>query len=174
MPYFDIALLLIIFGFGVVGWRFGLVHALGSLAGTILGVYLASRWYAPVADWIINTTHWSSNFSRVVVFIIVFLIINRVVGIAFFLINKALSIITRLPIIHGINKLLGFGFGIIEGVLVVGIILYFVNKFPLDARFMNQAAQSKIAPYCVQAASILWPFIPEAIRLIKDHTGLTL
>ena len=169
MPYFDIALILIIFGFEVVGWKYGLVHALGSILGTIVGIYLASRWYAPVANWLINATHWSSNFSRVVVFIIVFLIINRLVGIAFWLIDKALSIITRLPIIHGINKLLGFGFGIIEGVLVVGIILFFINKFPLDPRFMAEAAHSKVAPFCVQAASILWPLIPSAIKSIKDY-----
>ena len=169
MPYFDTALILVIFGFGYVGWRFGLVHTLGSIVGAIIGIYLATRWYAPAADWLINTTHWSSNFSRVVVFIIVFLIINRLVGIVFWLIDKALSIITRLPIIHGIDSLLGFGFGIIEGVLVVGIVLFFINKFPLDARFMNQAAQSKIGPFCIEAASILWPLIPEAIKTIKNN-----
>jgi uncharacterized membrane protein required for colicin V production len=74
MSLFDIILLCIIAGFGLFGLWFGLISTLGSIAGTLLGVYLASRWYVPVAEWLINTTGWSPNFSKVVIFIIVFLI----------------------------------------------------------------------------------------------------
>ena len=50
MSTFDIVLLVIIGGFGLFGLWFGIVHTLGSLLGTALGIFLASHYYGPVAD----------------------------------------------------------------------------------------------------------------------------
>ena len=130
MSLFDLILLIIIGGFALFGLWFGLVHTLGSLLGTILGVYLASRYYQPFAEWLIQTTGWGANISKVIVFIIAFIIINRLVGLVFYVIDRALSVITKLPFISGINRLLGLAFGLFEGILVVGIVLYFIARFP--------------------------------------------
>lgn len=168
MSFFDIILLIIIGGFALFGLWFGLVHTLGSLIGTVLGVYLAARFYAPVAAWLMHITGWNGNFSKVLVFILAFIIINRLVGLAFYFIDKLLSIVTRLPFIHSIDRLLGFAFGILEGAIVLGVSFYFINKFPLSPNFMNHVAASKVVPLCVAISSILWPFIPQAIKLLKD------
>lgn len=169
MSLFDIILLCIIAGFGLFGLWFGLISTLGSIVGTILGVYLASRWYVPVADWLIKTTGWSPNFSKVVIFIIVFLIINRLVGFVFYIVGKLLRVVTRLPFIKGLDRLLGLAFGILEGLIVLGIIFYFINKFPVSPKFMTMIAESKIAPYTLAVASLLWPLIPPALKSIKDY-----
>jgi len=160
MSLFDLVLILIIAGFGLFGFWVGFVHALGSLVGTILGVYLASHYYTPVADWLIQTTGWGGNFPKVLVFILAFVIINRLVGLAFYFIDKVLSIVTRLPFISSINRLLGLLFGILEGALVLGIVFYFINKFPLGPQFMTSLGNSKVAPYVIGFASFLWPLIP--------------
>ena len=174
MSYFDIAFVLIIGGLGLIGFRFGLVHTLGSLVGTVLGVYLATRYYSPLAEWLIATTGWNANFSRVIIFIIAFVVINRLVGVVFFLIDKALSVVTHLPFIRSVDRLLGFIFGVIEGLVVLGMVIYFINKFPLSPHFMASLATSKLAPYCLQASSLLWPFIPEALKIIKNSLGISL
>ncbi len=168
MSYFDLALIIIIAGFALFGLWFGLVHTLGSLIGTILGVFLAARWYAPFAAWLIGITGWNSNFARVLTFVIAFVLINRLVGLAFFLIDKALALVTRLPFIHSLDKLLGGVFGFLEGVLVIGVALYFINKYPLSPSFMNQIATSKIAPFCIALSSVLWPLMPEALKQIQN------
>ncbi len=171
MSLFDIVLLCIIGGFGLFGLWFGLISTLGSLVGTVVGVYLASRWYVPVAQWLIKTTGWSGNFSKVIVFILAFLIINRLVGFAFHLLDKALSILTHLPFIHSLDRLLGLVFGIFEGIIVLGITFFFINKFPLTPKFMTAFSTSKIASYCVSVASILWPLIPDALKSLKNSLG---
>ena len=171
MSLFDIILLIIIGGFALFGLWFGLVHTLGSLLGTILGVYLASRYYQPFAEWLIKTTGWGSNISKVVVFIIAFIIINRLVGLAFYFIDKVLSVFTRLPFISGLNRLLGLVFGLFEGILVLGIAFYFIARFPLGTQFMSAFSTSRIAPFTIQTSSILWPFIPEAIKILKSTIG---
>lgn len=170
MSFFDLALIIIIGGFALFGLWFGLIHTLGSLIGTVLGVYLASRYYGALAEWLIRTTGWGKNFTTVIVFVISFFVINRLVGLAFWLVDRALSIFTRLPFLNGINKILGVAFGFLEGVLVLGIILYIVNKFPLSVGFMESMAASKIAPFCVHTAAILWPLIPDAIKTIQTAT----
>lgn len=167
MPYVDIVLVGIIAAFGLFGLWFGLVSTLGSIAGTVLGVYLASRFYMIPADWLMKITGWTGNFSKVIAFIIGFLIINRAVGIGFYLLDKLLFIVTSLPIIHGLNKILGLIFGLFEGILIIGIILFFVERFPLWPAFMSMLAFSKVAPFCVNIASLLWPLLPEALKLVR-------
>src|SRR3990167_126080 len=136
----DIILLVIIGCFGIFGLAFGLVQTLGSLIGTVMGVYLASRFYEQLAAWLSNLTGWTCNFPKVLMFIIAFVIINRLIGFLFFLIDKIFGIVTHLPFIKGLNRLLGLAFGITEGVIVLGIVLYIINKFPLSQDFMNALA----------------------------------
>ena len=167
MPYVDIVLIAIIAAFGLFGLWFGLVSTLGSIAGTVLGVYLASRFYMIPADWLMKITGWTGNFSKVVMFILGFLIINRLVGISFYLLDKILFVVTSLPIIHGVNKILGLIFGITEGVLVVGISLYFILHFPLQLPFMTMLASSNVATYCTGLTSFLWPLLPQVLVMIK-------
>lgn len=167
ISYFDFALILIVGGFGMFGLWFGLVHTLGSLVGTILGVYLASHYYEPVANWLIKTTGWGENFSRVIIFIIVFFLINRLVGLVFWILDKFLSFFTHLPFIHSIDRLLGLAFGLLEGALMLGITFYFIGKFPLGDTFSGWIAASKVVPYLVKLASILWPLLPDALKAAK-------
>lgn len=168
MSFFDIVLLIIIGGFALFGLWFGLVHTLGSLIGTVLGVYLAARFYAPVAAWLMHITGWNGNFAKVLVFILAFIIIDRLVGLAFYFVDKFFSIFTHLPFLHSIDRLLGLVFGVLEGAIVLGISFYFINKFPLSPNFMAQFAASKVAPTCISVAAVLWPFIPQAIKIIQD------
>jgi len=167
LSYFDLALVLIIGGFGLFGLWFGIVHTIGSLVGTVAGVYLAGIFYEPVANWLINTTGWGANFSKVLIFIIVFFIINRLVGLGFWIIDKILSFFTHLPFIRSLDRLLGMVFGLLEGVLGLGIIFFFINKFPLGETFMGWFAGSKIVPSLVKVASILWPLLPDALKMIQ-------
>ncbi|MEK7131292.1 MAG: CvpA family protein, partial [Patescibacteria group bacterium] len=76
MSIFDIALLIIISSFALFGLWFGLVHTLGSLIGTVFGVYLASRYYEPVANWVIGFTHWDQNYVKVIIFVVTFVLIT--------------------------------------------------------------------------------------------------
>ena len=168
MTFFDIVLIIIIVGFGLAGLWFGLVHTLGSLIGSVLGVYLAFRFYAPVAGWIMSVTGWQGNITKFVVFIIAFILINRLVGFVFWLIDKLFGWFTKLPFIHSANHVAGFIFGLIEGAVVLGVALYFTSRFPLGENFMNALASSKIAPYLDSLISILKPFIPDTIAMIKS------
>ncbi len=165
---FDLILIAILAGFTLFGFWFGLMSSLGSLVGTVFGVYLASRWYVAPSIWLAGITGWNTNFTNVVSFIIVFLIVNRLIGFIFYLLDKVFSIITRLPVISGLNRLLGAVLGFIEGVVALGITIYFISRFPLSPTFMAHVNASHVASWCSKVASLLWPLVPEAIRVLQN------
>ncbi|HRY37025.1 MAG TPA: CvpA family protein [Candidatus Magasanikbacteria bacterium] len=168
MSLFDITLIIIIGSFGLFGLWFGLVHTLGSLIGMILGVFLATRYYETMANWLMNITGWQANFSKVLIFIIAFFLINRLVGLIFWIIDKLLGFITRLPFINGINRFLGLLFGLLEGAIGLGMVFYFIGKFPLSEWFMGKLGESFLMPSLVNMANILTPFIPEALKAVQS------
>ncbi len=167
LSYFDLVLLIIIAAFGFFGLWFGLVHTLGSLVGTVVGAYLAAVYYEPVASWLIKTTGWGENFSKVLIFVIVFFIINRLVGLVFWIVDKLLSFFTHLPFVNSIDRIFGMAFGLLEGAIMLGLIFYFIGKFPVGINFMTWITESKVVPQLVKIASILIPLLPMALKTVQ-------
>lgn len=168
MGLFDIILLITIAGFAMFGFWFGLIHTLGSLMGTVFGAYLAARFYEPMAGWLIGITGWGENTSKVLMFIIAFIIINRLVGFGFWIVEKTTNIITHLPFIQGLNRFFGLLFGLLEGMVTLGLIFYFVERIPLSEHFMQWMAGSIVVPYTVSIAAILLPLLPDALKMLKS------
>jgi membrane protein required for colicin V production len=168
MSIFDIALLLIITGFALFGLWFGFMRTLASLIGTLVGIYLASRYYEPLANWIINYTGWSQNHVKVIIFIASFLIITKLVSLVFWLLGKVLSVFTSLPFVSSLDKIFGFIFGALEGAIVVGVSLFFIARFPINLPFMEGLGHSRVAPPLVRLASVLIPLFPEALRVLHS------
>ena len=163
MPLADLIILGIILGFIIVGFKSGLIHTLGSLIGTLAGIYLASRYYEALASWLAHFTGWSPNFVRVLTFIISFLVINRLVGVVFWVADRTFGLISRLPILTGFDRLLGAILGLLEGIIVVGIALFFITKFPPGEQFMKELDKSQIAPKIITFTMFLWPLLPGEI-----------
>lgn len=168
MQFIDFFLLLIIAGFALFGFWFGFVHTLGSLVGTILGAFLASRYYEWIAGTIIDVTGWSHNAVRITVFILLFLVINRLVGFLFWIVDRILSLVTRLPFIRSLDRILGLLLGAAEGAVTLGLIIFFIERFPISSVVMQQLAISEIAPYLSAVAFVLWPLLPDALRLLQS------
>lgn len=168
MGLFDVLLLITIGGFVLFGLWFGFFHTLGSLLGTVFGVYLASRYYEVAADWLVATTGWGHNVSRVLMFAIAFILINRLVGLAFWLLNRFFKLLTKLPFIKSLDKLFGGVLGFFEGMITIGFVLYFIGKFPFSETLTDAVLSSVMAPYALSMIDILLPLLPEAVRLLTS------
>lgn len=168
MNWIDLSLFTIVGGFALFGFWFGFIHTAGSLMGTLAGAYVASRYYEPMAQWLMRITGWEGNTARVIMFILAFFIISRAVGFLFFIVDKLLSIITRLPFISSINRVLGLALGILEGVLTIGLVLFFIERFPVSEKFMTILAQSEVAPQFRAVADVFVPLLPDALRLLHS------
>ncbi|MDD5043360.1 MAG: CvpA family protein [Patescibacteria group bacterium] len=166
MILFDLVLLIILGGFILFGLWFGLIHTLGALVGVIAGSWVATHYYEVVANqlgWLVG----SSNWAKIIIFIMIFIIVTRLVGLAFYLLEKVFNIISIIPFLKTINRLAGGIFGALEGMLVLGTILYVASKYNLGV-LTEQMARSEIAPYLLLVTTILWPLFPELLKKIKS------
>jgi uncharacterized membrane protein required for colicin V production len=161
----DVVLGILLIGFIVYGLYFGLIRTLGSLLGIVVGAFVASHFYLIVSEWIQTLFFGYENLGKVLVFIIIFFIVNRLVCFLFMLVDRAFDILSIIPFLKSINHLAGAVFGFIEGALVLGLIIYVTSRYTLlDSWFGGLLATSKIAPYLSNFAKILLPLLPEALK----------
>lgn len=146
----------------------GFISAMGSLFGTVIATFIAIRVYEPTAWWIGHYTGWGENTTRVVVFVVLFFVLNRLVGLLFWLFEKILTVVIRVPFIRSVDRILGLTLGLLEGVLAMGLVFYFVARFPISDWFMKEMAGSVVVAIVVQPVKILLPLLPEAIKLLKS------
>ena len=168
MVLFDIILLILIGGFAMFGFWFGIIHTAGSLVGTVLGAYLASRYYEPMGQWLYGITGWEGNAPKVVMFIIAFIVINRLIGFVFWTFERITNFVANMPFIRGINRLLGLALGTFEGILTLGLIIFFIERFPLSEYFMQHLADSTVAPFLTKTAGMLIPLLPDALKMLES------
>lgn len=170
MALFDLVLLIIIGGFALFGLWFGFIHTLGSLLGTVIGIYLASRYYEPVAGWLVEATGWGENVSNVVMFTLAFIIINRVVGMAFWSVDRVLNLALKLPFLKSLNRLLGGALGLLEGLVTIGFVIYVSARFPFSDWVQAGIESSFVSPIALDVVGILLPLLPEGLRVIQEAT----
>lgn len=164
MSYADIVLIVIVGGFTLFGLFFGFFRSLGTLVGTIIAAIFTGR----VIDILSHTFGFlfgGGDIGRVIIYIIVFLIISRLVGLAFWIVGKIFGIVSWLPFIKSIDHLIGGVFGFIEGVIVCGFAILYASHV-LPPIIMDQAHfdQSQFANYVLQTMKTLELFLPDTVR----------
>lgn len=168
MTHFDIILLIILGGFAMFGLWFGFIHALGAVVGTVIATFVSTHYYEGLSSWIWSLTGGNENLVKVLVFIFFFIIINRLVGFGFWLIEKAFDVLKIIPFLSTINRLLGGVFGLLEGVLVVGLSLFFISKFPFSEWLIGSMLKSTVSSTLINISSVLWPLMPAALKQIQS------
>jgi len=169
MMMLDYVMLAVLAYFALWGFRKGLIQAIGSIIGLIIAVVLASRYFQQAADAVSPFVSFtkSENFIKVIVFVLMLIIINRLAVFVFSIIEKMYKSVAILPGMKFLNRLLGAGLGFIEGCLVLGLIIFFASRFPFGSIVESFLAGSQIAPIVLQISTIIQPFIPEAIKQIQ-------
>jgi membrane protein required for colicin V production len=116
-----IAIMLVINLF--VGLKAGLIKMVISLAGLILGIFLAGRYYQVLADKL--TFISSDKVAGIVAYIIILIVVMIVAAIVAWLLSKIVSAI----MLGWINHLGGAIFGLIMAGIFVGAILAIWAKY---------------------------------------------
>jgi membrane protein required for colicin V production len=168
MLIFDVVLLIILAGFVFYGFFFGLIRTVGMLAGLLVGSWIASRFYLDVFSWFSKWWPGNPNIGKIVSFIVCFTIISHLVGWAFILFEQAFKVVTIVPFVKTINRLLGALFGFVEGALALGLILYVSARYvPEGLAIAKWLDSSVIAAFLISFSKILAPMLPEIYKKIK-------
>ena len=163
MGFIDIILIVIVGAFVLFGLFFGLVHTLGSLLGTVFGIFFASRLVDPAFE-TFGFLFGGGTFSKILIFIIIFFLITRLVGLVFWIIGKVFNVLTWIPFARSFDRLLGGLFGFIEGVIVVGVALFYAMQVLPDDTLRTMLETSIVADFLIATMSALQVFFPEAAR----------
>ncbi len=169
MTIVDGFLLLILFGFIWFGVWFGFIHTLGALLGTIAGAWLAGLLYLPVFSLIIDWTGYDNDWLKILIFFIIFIIVNRLVGFVFYLLDRIFRFISFIPFLKTINRLGGAALGLLEGALILGLVLYFAGSVSLPIWLLQAIANSDIAQSLIVLAGVLIPLLPEVLEKIQPY-----
>jgi uncharacterized membrane protein required for colicin V production len=164
----DVALLLIICSFVCFGLFFGFVHTLGSLVGTILGIFLSTRLVGPAYD-AFGFLFGGGAVGKIFMFVIIFLLVSRIVGILFWLIEKFFGIFGLIPFASVINRALGAAFGLIEGIIFVGVVIFFVMQYVPDNVVQATLAESIVAKYLLALVAALQILFPAAAQTVTEQ-----
>jgi len=171
MSLFDLILLLILGAFALSGLWFGFFHTLGSLVGLIVGTFVAGLFYQPISIFIAGI-FGHPELVRIIVYLVIFIVVARLIGFGFFLLDKSFGIITKLPFIHSIDRLLGGILGFIEGVFVIGIALYILSQYTLSPTVTAMIEESSVAPWFIGVSFILQYLLPKALREAQTQLGI--
>ena len=164
MQTFDYILIAIIIGFTWVGFWSGFIVSLGRFLGLFVGAAFASRYYimlAPSWEWVFFD---NKNITEIALFIIIFILLSRGIGLIFWLLDKIFNLIRFFPFLTTINRLLGGVFGLLEGILSLGLILFLLTKYPISKEFLDTINTSQVAGMLLSMTFIIQPFLAETFR----------
>ena len=126
LGYVDICLLIMILLFVVSGLYYGFIHTVGNLIGMVVGIFLAG--YGIL--WLQSTLQiFSQPIAAILIFLLLILFISRLVGWLVDLVDQFWKILSIIPFLGPINKLLGGIFGFLEGMIVVASLVYFSTTY---------------------------------------------
>lgn len=151
--------------FSIVGMKSGLLHSIGALIGLVVGVALATRLYQPFASFLLPFFNNNEVAASLTSFILIFVFLSRVIG---FLIAVTLKPLGIVPGVALLNALGGLGFGLIEGVLLIGIVLSFTDRLPISDALSRQISDSSILATLVSISHVLTPLFPSALRKARE------
>lgn len=168
MTIFDLVLLIILIGFIFYGLFFGLIRTLGSLLGFVIGLWLTFIFYLTAYEWVKNLFFGHELVGKIIVFIVLFTLFNRLICFVFTLIDRAFDLLSIIPFLKTINGLAGAILGFLLGGVILGLVLMFVSYYVGNISWLeNILTQSKVASFLLKFINFLAPLLPGLLARLK-------
>jgi membrane protein required for colicin V production len=141
MNLVDILIWVVLLAFMVKGFMKGLIREVCSLLGLLMGSWAALKYYHPLALAIRPYIHLPQNVSSVLSFFAVFITI----GLLFFFLGRLLTVVFKIMLLGGMNRVGGVIFGMLQGALLLCLLLYFGTAKPMPAKLKGSLTKSSTA-----------------------------
>ena len=162
MNYLDIIIAIILFVFGWKGLRKGLIIEVVTLLAFCAGIYGAMHFSDFTAAHMQDFMEIDPKYLNTIAFVLTFIILVVLVN----LIGKLVSKWVKSMNLGFFDKLGGFLFGIIKGVLLCSVLLMVLNNFQLLGVVKPEVKEkSKLYPYIEQTV----PYVYRGFDLVKDY-----
>ena len=171
MNYLDIVIAIILFIFGWQGLRKGLIIEVVSLLAFGVGIYGAFRFSDFTAARLQEVMTIQPNYLKTVAFVLTFILLVVAVN----MIGRAVR-----KMIHSLNlgfydRLGGFLFGVIKGVLLCSTFVLVLNNLQVMGLMKDEVKkESYVYPYIEKAVPYIYQgygWVKEAIRDYNESTA---
>jgi membrane protein required for colicin V production len=159
MHWLDIIILVIAAITTFTGFKIGLIKAVLTLVGIIVGVVLAGQFYEPLADRM--TFIEQTNIAQAVAFAIILVVVIVIAGV----LAAVLKWAAKLVMLNWVNHLGGAVFGLIMGAMFCGALLSLAGKF-LD--ISDIIGQSALAGVLLKNFPAVLALLPEEFDSIRS------
>jgi len=150
----DLILIAIAGLFIIAGLYQGFIRTLGSLVGLIGGIFLAIfaiQWIEtlwPIGDY---------QIVQVIAFVAIMGIASQLIGWIFELLDRAYKLLTIIPFVSGINKLLGGILGVLEAFVILSGVIYYTNNQLADGWLKEAILNSQVVDWLSWTGNwIMW------------------
>ncbi|MFW6181374.1 MAG: CvpA family protein [Spirochaetota bacterium] len=158
MNVLDILIIIVVVVFCIRGFLKGFVHELFTLGILVLGLAGGLLFFRPLGA-ALQTTLRNQDLSLILAFFIIF------IAVALFLVivrNALIGLVDRANLAD-IDYLLGILVGLLEGLLVCGVLLLFLERHPVLG-IERIIASSLLYPHIKDVCVLLARALPEAVR----------
>jgi membrane protein required for colicin V production len=163
MNLVDILIWLILAGFVYLGFTRGLVRQICSLSGFLLGGWAAIRYHLYLADASRHLIHLPHYLATILSFLFIFLL----TGLLFFLLGHVLTVMLKVVMLGGLNRIGGVIFGFLEGAFIVAMVLFISTSRPVPEKFKGYIHHSATAgPFLEAGKEIVagWGGLPDLMK----------
>lgn len=141
MILLDILIWAVLIFFVAKGFSKGLVREACSLLGLVTGGWAAFKYYASLGQGIRHFINLPPLVAQPLAFFLIFLLL----GILFYFLGHLLTVIFKVMLLGGINRIGGVVFGFLEGGFVLCILLYLATTKPMPEKVKGYVQHSKTA-----------------------------
>ncbi len=157
MNYLDIVLVILLFLSAINGFSKGFVKELAGLIALILGIWAAIHFSDWVAGYLSDHLHFTFQNLSIVAFLLTFVAVVILVHLTGSLIGKLIHSVS----LGFLNRLAGFAFGIIKGMLILSMLLVVFHKIDEDVHIISASvkADSRLYNPVRNFAPDVFPFL---------------
>lgn len=162
---FFIVLVLLVGG-GVKGYKRGMIEELNTTIALILAIAAVAMFIVAVKGYLDHQT------IRTILGVICMTIAVLVYKITDFILS-ALMMISTIPVLRGVNKLLGFGVGVMEAVLLVWAVFVVIVAFEfggISSLVLEDVKDNMFLTYLFQH-NYLARFVSDALPVLSALSG---
>ena len=138
MSLVDIVIWGILLAFMAKGFMRGLVREVCSVLGMIAGGWAAFKYSSHLSEAARPFIHLPSHVATALSFVLIFLLI----AVLFFLVGHLFTVVFKIMLLGGINRVGGVVFGGLEGAFILCMALYLCTSRPVPEKLKSYLLRS--------------------------------
>ena len=163
MTTFDIGAGLLLMVSGLIGLARGATREITTVAALVLAAVVsvsALRFTGPIARHSIHAT-WLANTAAILFMFVLAYVVFRLIG-------GLLTQSVQQTALSGIDRLLGFGIGLVRALVVLGGFTLLINAATPPERMPKWITDAKLYPLASAAGGALRTFAPRGMKIAHD------